>query len=145
MKITVQHCDTDENEIILKCKSIDEEILHILGFLKSRTQKICAWQEKHKLEFLSPEDILYAESVDEKIFLYCENMIYQTTFNLGELEASYEDVGFCRISKSMVVNLHHISSLRSCAAGRIEAKIKNEEKVIVSRHYAPILRQRLGL
>lgn len=42
MKITVQHSDIEENEIILKCKTIDEEILQILGFLKSRTQKICA-------------------------------------------------------------------------------------------------------
>lgn len=146
MKILVEHNNIEENEIIIRCKSIDEEILHVLALLKSRTQKIGVWkEEKDKLILLSPDSILYAESVDDKTFVYCENEIYQTAFNLGEFEARYEDVGFCRISKAMVINLHRISSLKSRAAGRIEAKIQNGEVLIVSRHYSPILRERLRL
>ena len=27
MKITVEHCDTPENEVILRCRELDEEML----------------------------------------------------------------------------------------------------------------------
>lgn len=145
MKITVEHMDIDENEIVLRCRSIDDEMLHILSFLKSRSQKICAFKEKNELILLSPEVIYYCESVDEKVFLYCENDVYQTDLNLSELENNYSSVGFLRISKSMVVNLYKIKRLKSYTSGRIEVLMNNDEKIIVSRHYAPILRQKLEI
>lgn len=145
MKITVDHMDIEESEIILRCKSIDDEMLHILSFLKSRSQKLCAFKDRNELILLSPEDIYYCESVDEKVFLYCKNDVYQTALNLAEIENSYSSVGFSRISKSMIVNLYKIKKLRSCTSGRIEVLMKNNEKIIVSRHYAPILRQKLEI
>lgn len=48
-KITVQNMDIEENDIILKCKSIDDEMLHILSFIKSRSQKLCVFKEKKAL------------------------------------------------------------------------------------------------
>lgn len=45
----------------------------------------------------------------------------------------------------MVVNLHGIRQLKSCAGSRIEATMRNGEKVIISRHYGPLLRERLGM
>ncbi|MGL5380271.1 LytTR family DNA-binding domain-containing protein [Clostridium sp.] len=145
MKITVEHMDIPENEIVLRCKSIDDEMLHILSFLKSRSQKLCAFKDKNELIFLSPDSILYCESVDEKVFLYSEKDVYQTALNLAELENNYSSVGFLRISKSMVLNLHKIKKLKSFTSGRIEVIMKNDEKIIVSRHYAPILRQKLEI
>lgn len=145
MKITVEHIDADENEIVLRCKSIDDEMLHILSFLKSRTQKLCCFKDKGEIILLTPDSILYCEAVDDKVFLYGVNEVYQSALNLGELESSYSSVGFLRISKSMVVNLHKIRKLKSLTSGRIEVIMQNDEKIIVSRHYAPILRQKLEL
>lgn len=144
MKITVEHMDINENEIVLRCKSIDDEMLHILSFLKSRSQKLCAYKNKNEIILLSPDLILYCESIDEKVFLYTENDIYETVLNLSELENNYSSVGFLRTSKSMVLNLHKILRLKSFTSGRIEVTMKNNEKIIVSRHYAPILRQKLN-
>ncbi|GAA0114916.1 MULTISPECIES: LytTR family DNA-binding domain-containing protein [Clostridium] len=143
MKITVEHTDVEENEIILRCKSIDEEMLHILSLLKSRTQKLCVFKEKSELILLSPDSVFYCESVDEKVFVYTKEDVFQTGLNLAEIESSYSDVGFLRISKSIIINLHKIKSLKSYTSGRIEVYLKSNEKVIVSRHYAPILRQKL--
>ena len=36
-------------------------------------------------------------------------------------------------------------SLKNCGAGRIEAVMKSGEKILISRHYAPLLRERLGM
>ena len=83
--------------------------------------------------------------MEDKTFLYTSKDVYQTALNLAEIEGRYESLGFLRISKSVVVNLYAIHSLKSALAGRIEIILKNQEKLIVSRHYAPLLRERIGL
>lgn len=143
MKITIEYQETDENEVILRCPSLDDEMLHILSFLKAHLHKIVAFKERTELTLLSPSDILYCESVDDKVFVYCEADIFQTALNLLELETQYTNCGFFRISKSMVINLGSIQHLKSCASGKIKALLSNGETVIVSRHYAPLLREKL--
>lgn len=145
MKITVEHVPVPENEIILRCPELDEEMLRVLSLLKSGMQKLCAWDEDREMMFLNPGEVLYGESVEEKTYLYTAQAVYRTALTLGELEARHEDLGFCRASKSMAVNLHGIRSLKNCGAGRIEAVMKNGEKIMISRHYAPLLRERLGM
>lgn len=145
MKITVEHSPVPENEIILRCPQLDEEMLHVLSLLKSSMQKLCAWDEAGELILLHPGEVLYGESVEEKTYLYTAQAVHRTALTLGELEARYETLGFCRVSKSMAVNLHGIRSLKNCGAGRIEATMKNAEKIMISRRYAPLLRERLGM
>ena len=145
MKITVEHCDTPENEVILRCRELDEEMLHILALLRSGMQSLCAFTEDRETVFLSPQEVLYAESVEERTWLYCERAVWRTALSLSELEARYEALGFCRVSRSMVVNLPGIRQLKSCAGSRIEATMRNGEKVMISRHYGPLLRERLGM
>lgn len=79
------------------------------------------------------------------MFVYTGQSVYQTALGLGELESRYGGLGFFRAGKSSVVNLHRIRSLVSQGAGRIEATLETGEKLIVSRRYAPLLRERLGL
>ncbi|WP_295580288.1 LytTR family DNA-binding domain-containing protein [uncultured Oscillibacter sp.] len=145
MKITVEHRDVPENEVVLRCRELDGEMLHILSLLRSGMQTLCAWTEEREPVFLRPGEVLYAESVEERTWLYCEEAVWPTALTLLELESRYEPLGFCRASRSMVVNLHGIRKLRSCAAGRIEATMRNGERVLISRHYAPLLRERLGM
>lgn len=147
MKITIEHGIFPENEIVLRCNSLDEEMLHILTLLKSQSQSLCVWDESRKKElfFISPSDILYGESVDEKTFLYDAGAIYRTAFSLAELCERYEGMGYFRVGKSTILNLYKIAGLKSCSAGRIEATMKNGERMMISRHYAPLLRQKLGI
>lgn len=143
VKIIVEHDDLDENEIILRCTSIDDEMLQILTYLKSQSQKLCAYDEQKNMFLLSPEQVYYCESVDEKVFLYGSDFVYRTAFNLSQLESTYADLGFIRISKAMVVNLYKIKSLKSYTSGRIALLMQNDENIIVSRKYAADIRQRL--
>ena len=75
MKITVEHCDTPENAVILRCRELDEEMLHILALLRSGMQSLCAFTEERETVLLSPQEVLYAESVEERTWLYCENAV----------------------------------------------------------------------
>lgn len=143
MKIKVEHDNVEENEIILRCQTIDEEMLQVLTYLKSQSQKLCAYDEKNEMVLLSSEQVYYCESVDDKVFLYCDNEVYRTTLNLLQLENLYAMLGFFRISKSIVVNLHKIHKLKSHTSSRIELLMKNQERIIVSRRYAALLRAQL--
>ena len=94
---------------------------------------------------LSISEVVYCETVEEKTFVYTESGIYQTALTLAELEERWAATGLLRCGKSCVVNLYAIRRLRSCGAGRIEAALTTGEKIMISRHYAPALREKLGM
>lgn len=85
------------------------------------------------------------EALEDNIYVYCDNDVFQTALLLSEIETRFASFGYCRISKSMVVNLHQIDALKNIGNSRIEATMSNNEKVLISRHYAPLLREKLGL
>ena len=46
--------------------------------------------------------------MDEHTFLYTASAFYQTALTLAELEGRYGELGYLRVSKSAVINLHRI-------------------------------------
>lgn len=144
MKIIVEHVDCEENEIILRCKNIDDEMLEILSILKEQTFKLPAKKDGN-VTMLTPREILYADAVDNKVFLYTSDSVYETSETLQLIETKFASFGFLRIGKSQVVNLQHVRSLRNLLNSRIELTLINNERLIASRHYAQLLKNRLGL
>ena len=141
MKITVEHIDSEENEVILRCRELDDEMLRLLAGM----QKLLVWNEQKELLPLNVSETVYCETVEEKTFVYTENGMYQTALTLSELEERWAAMGLLRCGKSCVANLYAIRRLRSCGGGRIEATLSTGEKIVISRHYAPALRERLGM
>lgn len=145
MKITVEHIPDGENEVVLRCTHLDEEMLSVLAMLRSGLQKLCVWDDSGTILLIAPSEIVYCETVDERTFIYTQNAMYQTALALSELSERYSDAGFLRSSKSAVINLNHITHLKSLGGSRIEAIVTTGEKIIISRHYAPLLREQLGI
>ena len=145
MKITVEHIDSEENEVILRCRELDDEMLRLLALVRAGMQKLLVWNERKDLLPLNVSDVVYCETVEEKTFVYTESGMYQTALTLSELEERWAAMGLLRCGKSCVVNLYAIRRLRSCGGGRIEATLSTGEKIVISRHYAPALRERLGM
>ena len=54
MKITVEHADMAENEVILRCPDLDEEMLGGLSLLRSGLQRLCVWDDSRQTTLLSP-------------------------------------------------------------------------------------------
>ena len=142
MKVRVEYAPALENEVVLRCPRLDQEMLRVLSLVRSGLQKLCVWDENREIILLSPDETLYCESVDEHTFLYTASAFYQTALTLAELEGRYGELGYLRVSKSAVINLHRIRSLKSRTGGRIEASLENGERLVVSRHFAPLLRER---
>lgn len=145
MKIRIEQTSVEENEVILRCAQLDDEMLRVLSILRSGMQKLLVWNEQREMLPLSVSKVVYCETVEEKTFVYTHDGIYQTALSLAELEDRWGDLGLFRAGKSSVVNLHEIQKLKNCGSGRIEALLTTGEKMIISRRYAPMLRERLGL
>ena len=145
MKIRIEQTSVEENEVILRCAQLDDEMLRVLSILRSGMQKLLVWNEQRETLPLSVSKVVYCETVEEKTFVYTHDGIYQTALSLAELEDRWGDLGLFRAGKSSVMNLHEIQKLKNCGSGRIEALLTTGEKMIISRRYAPMLRERLGL
>lgn len=145
MKITIVDIPPDEEEeIIVRCSRLDEDVVKLLHYLKEGNSKLHLYKGG-KIHLISPKDIYYFESVDQKVFAYCGKDVFETKSRLYELEERLPAGDFFRASKAMVLNLNKIQSLAPSFDGRFEALLKNGERVIISRQYVAVLKERLGL
>ena len=90
-------------------------------------------------------DIVYVESVDRKTFVYTQEDYYEAKLKLYEVEERLCQSGFLRASKSCLVNLRYIRSIRSELNRKLRLTLENDEQLIVSRQYAEEVKRRLGV
>ncbi|KMY19144.1 LytTR family DNA-binding domain-containing protein [Bacillus pumilus] len=100
---------------------------------------------KERMKKVYYHEILYIESVDKKSFLYTSDGVFLLKEKLFELEELLEAHDYVRISKSMILNIDSITAISPKTSGRFEAKLTNEEKVMISRFYIQALKEKLGL
>lgn len=145
MKLTIELPKPgEEEEIIIRCKNPDEELLRLAGRLVRRKDKIIARQDKNILQ-LTPDKIYYFEAVNNKVFAYLEKQVLEVRQKLYEIENDLNGWDFIRISKSVVLNISKISYIAPMFNGRLEANLQNGEKVIISRQYVPALKKKLDI
>lgn len=145
MKITIETPQPgEEDEIIVRCAALDEQLMKLIYALKMQQDKIIGYVED-KIVKLEPKEICYFESVDNKVFAYTDKGVYEVRRKLYEIEEGYAHVDFLRISKSTIVNVAKIAYLRPSFNGRFEARLKNDEKIIISRQYIVALKRKLGI
>ena len=141
MKLETRKIPESEPEMVeIRYHWMTDEIQEIITFVKSRQGQLSAARDGKRFE-VPVVDLFYAESVDERLFLYTAADSYEIRMKLYELEDLLENKSFLRISKSMIVNLMKISSVRPALNGRFSAVLKNGEEVIISRKYVPALKQ----
>ena len=127
MKVTIVDVGPDEEEeLILKCRSLDESLVEIINRFKRGGGKLTAYQDGNMF-FIEPEEVFYFESVEQKVFAYCKSEVYQVKSKLYELLDELPGWKFVRVSKSVILNLNKIKSLTPAFSGRYEALLKNGE------------------
>lgn len=145
MKITIETLEPDaEEEIIIRCRTLDDDLMDLIYALKARRGKLTAYSSQG-IVILSVKDVYYFESVDNKVFAYCRTEVYEVHKKLYELEEELNSQDFLRVSKSIIVHLPKISYLRPLFNGRFEATLKNAEKILVSRRYVAEMKKKLGI
>lgn len=76
---------------------------------------------------------------------YTADRVYEIHKKLYEIEKEFSDTDFLRISKSIIVNVSKITYIRPMLNGRFEAKLRNDEKIIISRQYVSALKEKLDI
>ena len=141
MKLETRKIPENEPETVeIRYHWITDEIQEIVSFVKSRQGQLSATRDGQRFE-VPVMDLFYAESVDDRVFLYTAADSYEIRMKLYGLEDLLKSKSFLRISKSMIVNLMKISSVRPALNGRFSAVLKNGEEIIISRKYVPELKR----
>lgn len=143
MKIEIQEHQNDM-QIIIQCRQINEQVLHLKSHIELFDNKLQAKMED-KIYFVQSKDVLYFESVDNRIFLYTENNVMEIKQRLYELELILPKEDFIRISKSQIVNINKIRALKPEINRTILVTMCNGEQLYVSRKYVKIFRSMLSL
>ena len=144
MKIIIEEpVEGDEEQLIIRCRHMTPELLRVLAYLKPQ-ETITAY-DGSEIFRLKPGSLYYAESVDNKTFLYTKDKVFESKQRLYELDEVLDNSDFLRVSKSVILNLSKIKSLNPALNGRFEASLDNGEKVIISRQYVGDLKKRLGI
>ena len=145
MKITILDVSQgEEEEIIIKCNQLDDKLMQLVNQFKRGSDKLNVYQNGN-IHLIEPQEVYYFETVDQKVFAYCENEVYEIRSRIYELEEALAAKDFFRASKSTLLNLNVIKSLSPAFGGRFEAVLGNGEHVIISRQYVGTLKEKLGL
>ena len=135
MKIkTEQDLSCSEIEIIVKYPQKDRQVNRIVEFLQSLDMQIkCDSDNTERM--VDVPDIYYIESVEKKTFVYLDKAVYHTDFRLYQLKDRLQEYGFVQISKSCILNINALESIKPLFNSRMEATLKNGEKVYINRKY----------
>ena len=89
MKITIMdRADHEEDEIIIRCREVDEQLLKLVYSIKAGREKLTAMRDGEIVQ-VAPQEIYYFEAVDNRVFLYLDKDVYETKLKLYELRAVF--------------------------------------------------------
>lgn len=141
MKLILQEDKSLKETIIdITYSVLDQRVQKVIEIAKMGTVQLEGTQED-QVYLLDSTNIFYIESVDDNSFLYTESEVFENKEKLYALENSLENSTFIRINKSTILNMNYLKSVRPLPNYRLEANLKNGEKLIISRHYMKAIKQ----
>lgn len=121
-------------EVTIKYGRDKENLQRIVKLLKSVDIQIKC--DNNGMErMINASDIYYIESVDKQTFVYLEREVYHTDLRLYQLIEQLKKCGFVQISKSCILNIHYMDSIKPIFNSRMEVTLKNGERVYINRNY----------
>ena len=143
MELKLKRIPIEEPEVLeIRCHKVTDDVQEIISFVKSRQGRLSAQKDGQSIE-IPVIDIFYAESVDNRVFIYTSKESYEIRLKLYELEEMLKTKSFLRVQKSMLINLMKIKSIKPALSGRDTALLKNGEEIVISRKYVADLKTAL--
>ena len=145
MKITINIDENvSETEIAIHCNQLTDEIENIMATLRILNQQMLVSKEE-ETHLIDVGKISYVEALERRTFVYTQEDVFESKLKLYEMEEKLCRLGFFRISKSCLVNLKFIKTIRNDVERRLRLTLKNGEQIMVSRQYAEEIKKRLGV
>lgn len=145
MKISINvDAEKNDTEIQITCSQLTPEIEKILATLRILNQQLMVMKEDETY-ILDVTKIIYIEAMERKTFVYTKDDYYESKLKLYEMEERLMACGFFRVSKSCLVHLRYIKSLKSDVDRKLRLTLESGEQIMVSRQYADEIKRRLGV
>lgn len=137
-----EHISQEEINILIKYAQMNHTVKRLVTLIKSvdSTVRCNAGNEDC---WINASDIFYIESVDKHTYIYGEEAVYATELRLYQLLDDLAPAGFVQISKSCILNLAYLSSIRTLPSSKIEATLTNGEHVTMTRKFIPVIKSHL--
>ena len=144
VKVEVVNVSSEAEEgAIIRTISVTETVQNAIDILENNVRHIPVYRDRDTL-MCKVGSIYYVESVDKRTYVYTKDGCYEAGYRLYELE-NMLDFNFLRCSKSLIVNIRKIQSVKSELNGRMIALLLNGEQVVISRSYVKDLKRKLGI
>ncbi|MGL4655249.1 MAG: LytTR family DNA-binding domain-containing protein [Sarcina sp.] len=133
MKITIEIDEALEDDIVIRCSKVTEEINRLLKALNEENKILVRDSKEEKL--ISITSIYRVDTVDDKVFVYTANEVFETSYRVYELDKILPNDRFIRINKSGIINVLKIDKLKTDLNRRIRVTLLNGDKEVVNRTY----------
>lgn len=143
MRLELEQDKTLDDIQVVICYPEQNELLNrVVWAVKSCEEKIQAMDREQRI-MLNITDIYYFESVDKRTFAYCREKVYDIADRLYQLKNNLSRFGFVQVNKACLLNINVLSSVRSLINSKMEATLKNGERINMSRRYLPEVKEAL--
>lgn len=144
MKLKVEkHKDFNEVEVIIKYSEETNEVKAIKQALTYFDLQLTCKKDDQFFK-IPTKDVYYIDALGHQVFVYTKDDIYDIDLKLYQLEEILNYTPLIRISKNTIVNTKKIKSFKSHINGKMEARLTNDDHIIISRMYVSKLKETLG-
>ncbi|MDE6203255.1 MAG: LytTR family transcriptional regulator DNA-binding domain-containing protein [Lachnospiraceae bacterium] len=134
MKLIAKQVNGKPLTVTVEYPELNAETERLIKKIKS-FDTVIPGSQNGEIFALQISDIYYIEAVERKVFLYTKDSVYMTDKKLYELENQLSETGILRISKSCLMNIDMLCSIKQLINSQLEATLVNGEKLIVARTY----------
>lgn len=139
MKI-IEGKDSQQLDVRIRFDS-EEEKQKAFRLLAAMHQKLIGYQ-RDKEYLLCVEDVCFIASEDKCTIVYTAQGCYESPLWLYQIEEQLND-DFIRINKATIINITHITSMRTDLGSRIRVYLDNGYQHMVTRTYGKAFKQKL--
>lgn len=127
-------------EIVIYCHSENESRMKELAARIFESDSFISGKKDGNTYKLNLKDMYYIEVIDDRLFIYGKEDVYESKLRLYEIEKICPKSYF-RASKSMLINTDKLKHMKPSFSGKFEVSLLNGEKLLVSRKYVSELKR----
>lgn len=132
----------DEIEVTVRYTRYDPIVKKLEILIRSADKTVKCSHEQEEL-WLNASDIYYVESIDKRTFIYGETTVYSSEQRLYQLMDELRTFGFVQVSKSCIININKLKSIKPLINSKMEATLSSGERIDVTRKYIKGIRMML--
>ena len=137
MRVTEKLVNSPEEEgVTLEYIRLTKDFEEIKEYVRHKGDTLLGYKQTKEKASIRVEDIFYFETVDGLVFAYTMDSVYEIKGRLYQIEDKVKRRTICRASKTMLVNVEHIISVRTALNRRLYARMENGEEILITRRYA---------